>query len=145
MTHEDEEHARLREIEAAKAEQDRRALAGEEAHVVHWSGTYRGTDEDPRETGWCDWCGREVYDGDGQGHVNADAILTASEAEVDAELRLMGIDPERLSERGQAFAKLAVENARLRAFVALVGEFVDADAWALGEERITEALARVRT
>lgn len=30
MTHEDEEHARLREIEAAKAEQDRRALAGED-------------------------------------------------------------------------------------------------------------------
>jgi hypothetical protein len=33
-------------------------------HDVHWNGVFRGTDSDPRETGWCATCGREVYDGD---------------------------------------------------------------------------------
>ncbi len=37
-------------------------------HDVQWHGVFRGTDEDPRETGWCEMCGREVYDGDSDRH-----------------------------------------------------------------------------
>lgn len=37
-------------------------------HDVDWNGCFRGTDEDPRECGWCNVCGREVYDGDGPDH-----------------------------------------------------------------------------
>jgi hypothetical protein len=37
-------------------------------HVVQWSGCFRGTEADPRETGWCETCGREVYDGDSGSH-----------------------------------------------------------------------------
>jgi hypothetical protein len=34
-------------------------------HVVEWRGVFRGTDEDPREVGFCETCGREVHDRDG--------------------------------------------------------------------------------
>ena len=36
-------------------------------HDVEWYGVFRGTDDDPRECGWCSECG-EVYDGDERGH-----------------------------------------------------------------------------
>ncbi len=35
-------------------------------HDVQWHGDFRGTEDDPRECGWCVTCDREVYDGDGQ-------------------------------------------------------------------------------
>lgn len=38
------------------------------AHDVQWNGCFRGTNEDPRECGWCETCGQEVYDNDGHGH-----------------------------------------------------------------------------
>ena len=40
-------------------------LETSDTHRVEWHGTFRGTDENPRETGTCLTCGREVYDGDG--------------------------------------------------------------------------------
>lgn len=36
-------------------------------HTVEWSGCFRGPDNEPRETGWCDLCG-DVYDRDERGH-----------------------------------------------------------------------------
>jgi hypothetical protein len=44
------------------------ANASSALHVVQWTGDFRGTEEDPREVGWCENCGREVYDNDGSGH-----------------------------------------------------------------------------
>lgn len=43
----------------------RREMLGEWVHDVEWYGTFRGSDSDPRETGWCQECSREVYDGEG--------------------------------------------------------------------------------
>ena len=37
-------------------------------HAVDWYGTFRGTEDDPREIGWCIDCGCEVYDGDSPEH-----------------------------------------------------------------------------
>ena len=37
-------------------------------HDVQWTGVFRGTDQDPRETGWCVACHREVYDGEDSAH-----------------------------------------------------------------------------
>lgn len=37
-------------------------------HNVEWYGVFRGTDEDPREVGWCVACEREVYDGEDANH-----------------------------------------------------------------------------
>lgn len=60
-----------------------------------------------------------------------DAILTASEASVDTELRRLGVDPVAVGERGEAFAKMAAENARLRADYAAIadatGRYYEAD------------------
>lgn len=39
------------------------AMAGGK-HAVQWSGCFRGPDHDPRETGWCEQCDREVYWGE---------------------------------------------------------------------------------
>lgn len=44
-----------------------------------------------------------------------DAILTASEAEVDAELRRLGVDPGSLRAEGEAWVRLCKETVRLRA------------------------------
>ena len=38
------------------------------SHDVQWYGVFRGTEEDPRECGWCVWCGRDVYDRDSPHH-----------------------------------------------------------------------------
>jgi hypothetical protein len=43
----------------------------ESKHDVYWYGDYRGTEADPREVGWCDTCGREVYDRDEENHRSA--------------------------------------------------------------------------
>lgn len=37
-------------------------------HDVDWFGIFRGTEEDPREMGWCPTCNREVYDRDSVNH-----------------------------------------------------------------------------
>lgn len=37
-------------------------------HTVQWNDTFRGSIEDPRETGWCITCNRDVYDGDTDAH-----------------------------------------------------------------------------
>ena len=42
--------------------------AGGSSHDVNWYGDFRGTEWDPREVGWCETCGREVYYGDPAGH-----------------------------------------------------------------------------
>jgi hypothetical protein len=34
-------------------------------HQVIWLGVYRGSNNDPREIGYCEKCKREVYDRDG--------------------------------------------------------------------------------
>lgn len=38
------------------------------AHNVEWYGTYRGTEDDPRQVGWCGECDDEVYHGDSPEH-----------------------------------------------------------------------------
>lgn len=38
------------------------------SHPVDWNGTFRGTDADPREVGWCDECEQEVTDGQDDRH-----------------------------------------------------------------------------
>lgn len=60
---------------AARAALDRTGdvKPGDGEHRVQWHGTFRGTEEDPRECGWCETCGREVYDGDGHGHTTRPA------------------------------------------------------------------------
>lgn len=34
-------------------------------HKVDWHGTFRGTESNPRETGYCQTCRKEIHDGDG--------------------------------------------------------------------------------
>ena len=46
---------------------------GRRRHDVDWNGTFRGTEEDPRECGWCSTCEREVYDGEGLEHRTVEA------------------------------------------------------------------------
>jgi hypothetical protein len=47
---------------------DYRVRRPEPPHIIDWFGTFRGTDEDPREMGWCATCEREVYDGENANH-----------------------------------------------------------------------------
>jgi hypothetical protein len=42
------------------------------SHEVFWHGVFRGTEADPREVGFCETCGQEVYDRDGKHRVDRD-------------------------------------------------------------------------
>lgn len=69
------EHARevrvakgLPAVDPGTAEYERAMASRRGAHVVQWSGVFRGTLGDMRECGWCESCGREVYDGQDRAH-----------------------------------------------------------------------------